>query len=551
MTILPDSFQKQLTALRETYTQQLLNKLQQIEDLWAERHVNWNNRTLAALHRMIHNLAGSGATFGFVTLSDRAFTLERFLRTIMEADSPLTLEEEAQVSALIAVLAEATQPDPLPSSRLDACLLSHPSPPLSKNNRIIFLVKEDPVLARDMMLQISYFGYTVRTFSNPSELRVAVNETIPAAIIVDLVSVDGGFAGTETIASIQHDREVPIPILFISVRSDLAARLLAVRAGGYAYFTKPVEISALIDKLDTLTAHQTPDPYRILIVEDEATLAAYYALTLEQAGMLTSLVTDPLHVMQPLIEFRPDLILMDIYMPSCTGLELAAVIRQLEAYVSIPIVYLSMESNVDKQLIALSLGGDDFLMKPIHPDHLVKSVTSRAQRSRILRSFMIRDSLTGLLNHTKTKEQLAIELSRAQRQNLPLAFAMIDIDRFKSVNDTYGHTMGDRIIKSLARLLQQRLRKTDCIGRYGGEEFAVILPNTDGKTASLVLEELRSGFAQIRHQFTGQDFSVTFSCGVAEFPRCPDVASLSDAADRALYTAKSRGRNQVLLAGNA
>src|SRR6185369_720685 len=106
------------------------------------------------------------------------------------------------------------------------------------------------------------------------------------------------------------------------------------------------------------------------------------------------------------------------------------------------------------------------------------------------------------------------------------------------------------VLKSLARLLRQRLRKTDVIGRYGGEEFAVILPNTDGRTAAVVLNELRETFYQVRHQpRTQPDFSLTFSCGIAEFPARADAVDLSEAADRALYEAKRRGRNQVVLDG--
>ena len=321
-----------------------------------------------------------------------------------------------------------------------------------------------------------------------------------------------------------------------------------MRAGGNAYFTKPVDISSLIDKLDTLTGHEVPEPYRILIVDDNLTLAAHSELILQQAGISTAVVTDPMQIMQPLVDFRPDLILMDMYMPECDGRELASIIRQQETYVSIPIVFLSSETNIDAQLAAMRLGGDDFLTKPIEPEHLIASVTSRVMRARILRTLMVRDSLTGLLNHTATEAQLNIEVARTKRHSTPLAFAMIDIDRFKSVNDTYGHPTGDRVLKSLSRLLQQRLRKTDIIGRYGGEEFAVVLPDTDDSTAAKVLNEIREGFAQVRHQNGEDGFFVTFSCGVASFPQYEDATRLNDAADKALYVAKSGGRNRVVLA---
>jgi PleD family two-component response regulator len=137
---------------------------------------------------------------------------------------------------------------------------------------------------------------------------------------------------------------------------------------------------------------------------------------------------------------------MDMPMLDCTGLELAAVIRLQEAFVSVPIVYLSAEANITKQQTAMRLGGDDFLTKPIQPDHLVSSITSRVQRSRKLRSFMIRDSLTGLLNHTRIQEQLDLAVMRARRSASMLTFAMIDIDHFKAINDMHGHPVGDRVI---------------------------------------------------------------------------------------------------------
>jgi diguanylate cyclase (GGDEF)-like protein len=264
--------------------------------------------------------------------------------------------------------------------------------------------------------------------------------------------------------------------------------------------------------------------------------------------METAVVTNPMDILESLSEFRPELILMDVYMPGCSGMEVAKIIRQKDAFVSTPIVFLSAETDIEKQLAAMSLGGDDFLTKPILPWHLVSAVTARIERHRILRSFMIRDSLTGLLNHTKTKEQLDIEVAHAERRHSDLSFAMIDLDHFKSVNDTYGHVTGDKVLKSLSRLLRQRLRKTDIVGRYGGEEFGLVLVDMNGDTAVRILDEIREDFAKIRHYSREADFSVTFSCGVAAFPRYRTRSRLNEAADKALYEAKRRGRNRVVLA---
>ena len=200
---------------------------------------------------------------------------------------------------------------------------------------------------------------------------------------------------------------------------------------------------------------------------------------------------------------------------------------------------------LDKQLDAMSEGGDDFLTKPIKPRHLIATVRNRAARARSLKARMVRDSLTGLYNHTHTLQLLEDASYRARREGQPLAFAMLDIDHFKKVNDSYGHPMGDRVIKSLALFLKQRLRKTDHIGRYGGEEFAVVLPDTDSVAAHKVLEEIRQRFAEIRYPAKPADLACTFSCGIAQLGADEDATVLARRADEALYRAKHGGRNRV------
>jgi diguanylate cyclase (GGDEF)-like protein len=133
-------------------------------------------------------------------------------------------------------------------------------------------------------------------------------------------------------------------------------------------------------------------------------------------------------------------------------------------------------------------------------------------------------------------------------ENKPVSFAMIDIDRFKLVNDTYGHGMGDRVIHALALYLRQRFRVTDTIGRYGGEEFAVILPDTDEATAWNLLNEVRDSFAKLVHRHKDTDITVTFSCGVAGSQPGEEFSELAQRADTALYAAKRNGRNQVCMA---
>lgn len=535
----------QLASLRASYAAQLCNKIDQVEESWQQLCRRRDGAALAELHQLVHSLAGSGGTFGFNELGIVAQQIEYRLQALRTQELSLDTLQQHGLPAQIESLRSAIEPsDGLASNPLDGASLAR----TSSDSRLIFLLADDPELAEGLAVQIGHFGYTVKACRHPAELEAAVARITPAAVVVDALLATNDIPVARSIAAIQEQRERPIPVLFISAHGDLVTRLSAVRAGGQAYLTKPIDVGSLVDQLDVLTKSRVSEPYRILVVEDSRQLARYYTVILEQAGMVTTTVTDPLQVMLPLTEFRPDLILMDVFMPGCSGLELAQVIRQQETFLSIPIVFLSAETDPTRQLAAMSLGGDDFLTKPIKPDHLVTAVRSRAERSRALRSFMLSDSLTGLLNHTATKEQLDRELARAVRAGSALTLAVIDIDHFKQVNDTYGHPTGDQVIKSLSRLLRQRLRTSDIVGRYGGEEFGVILPDTDGPTAVRVLDAIRDGFGRVEQRAQHTVFNVNFSCGVASFPQYSDGTSLIDAADKMLYQAKAMGRNRVLLA---
>ena len=264
--------------------------------------------------------------------------------------------------------------------------------------------------------------------------------------------------------------------------------------------------------------------------------------------MLTKCISVPSEILGALQEFRPDLVLMDMYMPACSGHDLARLIRQVHEYMAVPIIYLSSETDRQKQFSAMRVGAEGFVTKPVVPQELVAAVEIRAERMRSLRALMVRDSLTGLFNHTTTTHLLDTSIANTMRFGKNLSFAMIDIDHFKKVNDTYGHPKGDQVILALSRILRQRLRTSDIIGRYGGEEFALILTETASDRAFELLEELRADFSHLSFSAKDRNFSCTFSAGIASFGKFWTLEHIREAADQALYKAKQGGRNRVVVA---
>ena len=419
----------------------------------------------------------------------------------------------------------------------------------SKAPIAVYVVEDDPLYLKLITTQLELFGYRVAGFTGADTLRPAIAEAPPSAVIVDLMS-EGRETGIAIIRELRTQLAEGTPIFVLTGRSDFEARLKSVAAGADGYFTKPVNMHRLVEKLDEATAHGVESPARVLLIDDQPLMTAMHGEVLRAAGMEVRAINDPAQTLVQLAEFRPDVVVCDLHMPLCTGFELARVIRQEESYIGMPIVFLSGdEASLVRQLDAFGHGGDEFLSKSVNPVLLAAVVRARAQRHRQAQALIQRDSLTGLYKHSVLKEHLLREVSRAERQGRPLVFALIDVDHFKQVNDTHGHMVGDRVLMALSRLLQHNVRPSDIAGRYGGEEFALILPDTGADMATLILERLRQKFAAVEFVgATGTPFRSSFSCGFVPFAGSATPEQLIAAADEAMYRAKAAGRNRVELA---
>jgi diguanylate cyclase (GGDEF)-like protein len=416
------------------------------------------------------------------------------------------------------------------------------------DEKLVYLITQTGNSDLNLANQIKHYGYQVQIAVGFNKLEELTHNPILVCIIIDLTKTDLEDIDWNTFYNVSHGQHGSLPIIFISDTDNQTLRLRALQAGGIAFFHKPVDVVNLVDKLDQISSIHASIPYRVLVIEDQPTIAGYYQMILKIAAMDTRVITDPLQTLEAIEDFHPDLILMDLYMPSSTGIELTKLIRQIDEYMGIPIVFLSSEADFSKQVEVMALGGDDFMTKPIKSTYLVSIVKNRLERLKNLRTYIVHDGLTRLLNHTSFRLQLVHEINRCKRQDGQLALAMLDIDHFKNVNDMYGHPTGDLVLKSLSLILKQRLRKSDIIGRYGGEEFAVLLLDQDGDSAARVINEIRNNFSEVRHKASQQElFSVSFSCGIATYPMFQDVPMLIEAADHALYIAKASGRNQVIV----
>lgn len=373
---------KELERIGRQYREKLPEKLREVHDIfYSIDPVLWPGENVAHLIRRLHALRGSAATFGFTEIAQRATEIEHELALLAARPYGPAEFKWREIGQRIQHLSgmDLNEQQPASSGASSAMQLrDRPQSPL------VDLVEDDGEEAQFIAEVLRYAGFHVRHFSSGIEYRKNWNnENFPApdAIIMDMILPSGDLAGAETITAIKPDHLIS-PVIFLSQRDDMQARLRALRAGATRYLVKPVDTLHLINLLDALTSRQPDDPYRILLVDDEPKLLEVQAEMLRMSGMSVRTLTNPMQTLETMKAFKPDVLLLDVYMPEVTGPEIAAIIRDSDEHLNLPILFLSAEQDISQQLMALSLGGDDFLVKPLRQDHLVAAVSARARRAR-------------------------------------------------------------------------------------------------------------------------------------------------------------------------
>lgn len=406
--------------------------------------------------------------------------------------------------------------------------------PVVQRERPQICVFDAPESLEGLAETISRIGYRAVSLAPPED--APAQERFSVVVVTD--GADNPLQRIAEMSSI-------CPVLFITADVAVRARLAAARAGVDAILAQPLDVGELAEWLNDLVGAHRDSALSVLVVDDDEILAETYAAALESAGIQAIVATDPLAALSQMTIADPDLILLDIQMPDISGIELAKIIRQSRRYLSLPILFLSAERELGRQLEARTLGGDDFITKPVDPARLVSLVRMRADRAVRLRSMMERDSLTGLLNHGRFTDRLDHELERCRRSRGEVSLALIDLDSFKGVNDTHGHVAGDQVLRTLAQTLTVGFRRIDIVGRLGGEEFGVLLLDTPQEAACVVVDRIRQRFSEIRFGASKNPFFVTFSAGVAGSRTHLSAEEMVAAADSHLYQAKAAGRNRV------
>ncbi|MDO9163756.1 MAG: diguanylate cyclase [Methylococcaceae bacterium] len=532
---------QQLDTKEMIFTQTVPSAIAAISKAWQHCKSQLDAPAITTLLDELQQLAHASAAAGFLDIAEIA---EASTETLSKTNTELPLlqiHSEQTLDVLFLALETAAH------NIINKQNTNIPPYRRTGDEPLVVVMGDTDAIFDGISKQLNNEGIRTRQVSSIEQFLTINSALKPAVILIQLSSTTLGL-GLSQIELLKHQvLELP-SIVVIAEQDDIFSRLNAARAGAAAYFAHPLPINQMVEFIRSQQHAAQRSAYRVLIINDDATSAKQSLSIMQKNGIKTRLLTNPANVLATLIEFQPELILIDLHMRETNGLELAANIRHHYAYSSTAIVFWADDNVIDDHRNALNAADEEFFIKSMSLKQFIAAIEVKVKRSRIIQEMMVRDGLTGLLNRSTLDEHLQLEISKSKHHPNPFSYVMLNLDHFSTVNAEFGYQVGDEVLKALGALFNRRLRAVDTAARFGGEEVVLILPNTSANQAKLLVAELLRKFSTLKFSVNNRQFSVTFSAGIAEFPRFQDMPALIDAANQALYQAKTEGRNRVRLA---
>ncbi|MDE1960220.1 MAG: EAL domain-containing protein [Xanthomonadaceae bacterium] len=417
--------------------------------------------------------------------------------------------------------------------------------PASEQRKVFHLSDGNP-LACEIDQKIEAAGYELTLLDRVDELKEVLAAFAPHLVVVDAPFQDALEPVGDMVKAARTRLGRRLGLLAFSDSGELPVRLRAMRAGADSFIPLPVQSGDVMARIAELLDADTADPFRVLIVEDDRSQAMFAESILRKAGMRTLAATDPLAALDHLDAFKPELILMDLYMPNCSGMELTAIIREREAFINTPIVFLSGEHDEEKHFEALNAGGDDFLSKPIRPKHLISAVTNRVRRARTLgrraQANNPRDPVTGLYQRAHIVDRLNAMLAGDETDG---GLVYIELDGAGRIRERVGLTSFDALFNQIGAFLAAHIGANDLAARYGDTSF-VQLCQGDADALARLATDLRDRTAREVFEHEGKSLAVSLSFGICAFDAgLGDAGAMLNAAERALVEARTRENSHI------
>lgn len=452
----------------------------------------------------------------------------------------------------------------------------------------ILIVDDNPLNIKLLAARLSREYYVVETVTDGFQALEAVRRTIPDIVLLDVMMP--GMDGFEVCRKMKADPMTRhVPIVMVTALTDVSDRVQGLMAGADDFLSKPInEVSLLARVRSLLRLKFMMDEWRLrersaaqfgtveaddrvelddvsgarlLYMSDDQIEQQRFAQTVAHEQMTIDFVRTSAEAKEQLKAAPYEALMIALRLEDERGLQLIADVRATDALRHLPIVMVAEDVDIIKVAKALELGATDYIMRPIDANELLARLRTQVKQTRTYQrlrenyerslAMALTDPLTGAFNRRYLDLHIPRLFERARAGGRPLSALYLDLDHFKKVNDNYGHASGDEILRELVLRLNRNLRSFDMVVRVGGEEFAVIMPETDNETANMIGERLCHRIADVPFRLASQqiELPITVSIGVATMEdKDADAPATLKRADTALYKAKNSGRNRVEMA---
>jgi diguanylate cyclase (GGDEF)-like protein len=478
-----------------------------------------------------HTLAGSLSMFGFPLGGALAQKIEQILRSPHPIEPP---QAQTLQDWVIGLRQDIERPIGEQTSEDSAATDTAHRP-------LLLIVDSDRSLAAALATEGEHHGFRSMTASNLAIAKDLLQLHQPDIALLDL-EISANLEESLALLSELRRRMPPVPVLVFAHQSSLTKRVEVARHGGRIFLQKPFSLTQAFEAVNQVLKRTEPAQAKILVVDDDPKITSALQALLEPWGLKITTLQDPRRFWETLEDCAPDLLILDIEMPYLGGIDLCQVVRNDIRWGGLPILFLTAHTEFSIVNQVFAAGADDFVSKPIVGPELVARIVTRLERLKLMKRIAETDPLTGVANRQKSTQDLEDLLALASRHQQPLAFAVLDLNNFKQVNDQQGHAAGDAVLRQVGYWLQHSFQSEDVIGRWGGEEFVIGMYGMTGEDAA---QRVRTLFKLLQqHLFQGaegQSFQVALSAGVAEYPEDgEDLRSLYRSADAALQEAKKK-----------
>ena len=522
---------------RDAFVQQLPKRIAAVEDIWSRLETGpWDAGQLTALYERVREISESSRLYSLFQLNESVFSLEVYLSSFVGSDIRPGAAQMDAIAGLVRALKTSANVTTAVEHRADT----------SPGEAAIYVLGDAEGITTGLATALRGLGCDVQYFSDTAALVSQLQPRLPKLIVADTAMLPKMQPLSAELIRLRTHMSVEIPLIFISDSSALQLRVDAIRAGGDGYFVTPLDTDAVALRLREMAVPSDQRAFRVVVVEDDPTQADFAASILRKAGVEVLQVTEPVKVIDSLRTFRPDLILMDIYMPEVNGIELTTIIRDHKEFVAVPIVFLSGEQNTDKQLDALSVGGDDFIAKPIRPKHLLGIVQTRIRRARQMLSATGQprkhDRVTGLFSRQHLLDRTA-SLIDAGVHRPPAAVIVVQPDDLQRLQESIGVGGVDHLMSEIGAVIADESDDTDLAARIDEHSFAVLSKRDDDDAIVELAERILLRIAE--HEFADHA-NKTASAGVCFIDdRLEDANGVVNRAKTACEEAAVHGGNRV------